>query len=1006
MHIPKCLRSGVVYLLAILRLTAAEYHGQVKFGGLPVSGASVTASQGDKKITVISDLEGAFSLTDLSESAMTITVEMTGFSAITREVKVPSEIPAVWELRMLALNEIQAQPQKLTTIPPLTQPAQTTTDSKPAKPAAPVSDVFTELSSEELARRATDGLLINGTANNAAASPFSQSAAFGNARRNGAPLYNGNLGMILGNSALDARPFSLTGQNTPRPDYNRVTGVASFGGPLKIPHLLRNGPNLIVNYQWTRNRNASTQSALVPTLTERAGDFSQSPNQIFDPTNGQPFPGNTIPANRISPQAKALLGLYPLPNFENSSRYNYQIPIQGITHQDALQSRFNQPLPHKNQLYGNFAYLSTRTDNPNVFGLLDKLNTSGINSGINWLHTFTPRLHTIVGVQFSRFIARADPFFAHRTNISGVAGINGNNQDPENWGPPSLSFSSGIAGLSDVQSSVSRNQTTALLLQTLFNRSNHHFTFGGDFHKQQFNLLSQEDPRGSFGFTGAAVGSDLAGFLLGVPDTSSIAYGNADKYFRATSADAYVADDWRVRSGFTLNFGLRWEYGSPVTELYGRLVNLDIAPGFGAATPVVGSLLHPDRNNLAPRIGFAWRPLAASSMVVRGGYGIYYDSSVYQSIARQMAQQSPLSTSLRVENSAANPLTLANGFTASTPIARNTFTVDPSFRIGYSQNWQLSVQRDLPANLVVIATYLGIKGTRIQQQFLPNTTPIGGVNPCPACPSGFSYLTSNGNSIRHAAQIELRRRLRSGFTATLQYTFSKSIDNAATLGGQGSSSATQTTQDAATQASTSQGTTTETRPTIAQDWLNLRAERSLSNFNQRHLASALIQYTTGMGIGGGTLIGGWRGAFLKGWTLSTQINAGTGLPLTPIYFAAVPGTGVTGSIRPDYTGAPLYNAPDGFFLNPMAYAAPASGRWGNAGRNSITGPSQVTLNASMGRMFRVSDKLSLDMRVDATNTLNHPVFPSWNTTVNGAQFGLPNPANPMRSIQTTARLRF
>src|SRR5882757_6888810 len=130
-----------------------------------------------------------------------------------------------------------------------------------------------------------------------------------------------------------------------------------------------------------------------------------------------------------------------------------------------------------------------------------------------------------------------------------------------------------------------------------------------------------------------------------------------------------------------------------------------------------------------------------------------------------MAQQSPLSKSLSVQNSAANPLTLANGFTASDNAARNTFAVDPNFRVGYSQNWQLSVQRDLPFALQMTATYLGIKGTRGVQQFLPNTYPIGGVNVCPECPIGFIYRTSNGNSTRDAGQLQLRRRLRSGFTA-------------------------------------------------------------------------------------------------------------------------------------------------------------------------------------------------------------------------------------------------
>ena len=368
-------------------------------------------------------------------------------------------------------------------------------------------------------------------------------------------------------------------------------------------------------------------------------------------------------------------------------------------------------------------------------------------------------------------------------------------------------------------------------------------------------------------------------------------------------------------------------------------------------------------------------------MVVRAGYGVYYNTSVYQTIAAQMAQQSPLSKSLSVQNSAANPLTLANGFNTSeaTP---NTFAVDPDFRVGYAHNWQLSVQRDLPGGLVATATYLGIKGTRAVQEFLPNTFPAGATNPCPVCPAGYAYLTSNGNSTRESGQFQVRRRLHSGFTATVQYTFSKSIDDAA-LGGRAQGSAV-----------------------IAQNWLDLSAERGLSTFDQRHLLNAQLQYSTGMGLRGGTLLGGWRGTLFKEWTFATQITAGSGLPETPIYLAAVQGTGVTGSIRPNYTGAPLYAAPSGLFLNPAAYAPPTPGQWGNAGRDSITGPGQFTANASMSRMFRLTDRFNADFRFDSTNALNHVTYTSWVNAVTSAQFGLPASANPMRSMQATLRVRF
>jgi hypothetical protein len=554
----------------------------------------------------------------------------------------------------------------------------------------------------------------------------------------------------------------------------------------------------------------------------------------------------------------------------------------------------------------------------------------------------------------------------------------------------------------------------------LWNRGAHNIMFGSDFRRQEFDYLSQQNPRGIFTFTGDATGgtpgSDFADFLLGIPDTSSIALGNADKYFRQSVYDAFINDDWRINPELTLNAGVRWEYGAPITELYGRLVNLDVAPGFAAVAPVVAndpdgaltgaryptSLVRPDKRGFEPRVGIAWRPISGSSMVVRAGYGIYYDTSVYQTIAVQMAQQPPLSKTLSVQNSAADPLTLANGFIASPSIISNTFAIDPNFHAGYAQNWQLSVQRDLPGSLQMTATYLGIKGTRGPQEFLPNTFPIGAVSPCPACPTGFDYMTSNGNSTREAGQIQLRRRLHNGLTGILQYAFSKSIDDDAALGGQGASAIGQNSPTAASPGTSGTSGTSASSGTgplsVAQNWLDLSAERGLSTFDQRHLLSVQMQYTTGIGTGGGTLLSDWKGALFKEWTFATTVTAGSGLPETPVYLAPVQGTGVTGTIRPEYIG--------GSSLSSASYIAPLRAQWGSAGRDTITGPAQLTLNASMGRIFRVSDRFNLDLRIDSTNALNHVTYTAWDTIWNSTQFGLPAAANTMRSLQTTLRLRF
>src|SRR5262249_30964484 len=195
----------------------------------------------------------------------------------------------------------------------------------------------------------------------------------------------------------------------------------------------------------------------------------------------------------------------------------------------------------------------------------------------------------------------------------------------------------------------------------------------------------------------------------------------------------------------TLNVGISWEYEIPINEKYARLVNLSVARDFSQYAQVIGNdLVHPDKIGFQPRVAFAWRPIAASSLIVRGNWGIYRNTNVYQSIAVQMAQQAPLSTSLSVQNSTQTPLfSLQNGFVGVPGVTATTFAIDPNFRIGYAQNWMLSVQRDLPAALQMTATYLGTKGTRLPQEFLPNTfapntLATGAINP-----SGYIYLASN-----------------------------------------------------------------------------------------------------------------------------------------------------------------------------------------------------------------------------------------------------------------------
>ena len=1000
---------------------------------MPVPGATVVLTRGSQKFSTVTDRQGLFEFPDVADGTWKIHIEMRGFAAVDTDATIGPNAPFPnWQLKLLALPQIVPQIEVSTS--GLTPEVSDRSDKGSTNPestseAASSPQDFNEQPQDE-------GLVVNGSVNNASTTPFSLPPGFGNHRPSSKELYTGGIGGIFDNSVLDARPHSLTGLSLPKPSYGQLTGVFTLGGPLKIPRLLNHGPTFFFAYERMRDRNAVTQSGLVPDAAERSGTLSGltnaqgQPVTIYDPTTGVPFTG-PIP---VSQQAQSLLELYPLPNVSGQSRYNYQTQVLDNNHMDVLQVRLDESLGRTDQLYGSLGLQSSRADNLNLFHFLDSTSVLGIDSRINWSHLYRHEWLVLLGFRFTRLRTSVQPEFANRENISGEAGIFGNDQQPAEWGPPTLAFASGISSLGDAENLFNRNRTDELSLKVSETRWHHTLTFGGDFRRQEFNQLTQQNPRGTFTFTGAATsgnggsgtltGSDLADFLLGIPDASTVAFGNADKYFREPVYAAYVTDDWRLRPELSINAGIRWEYGAPISELFGRLVNLDVGPRFSAVAPVVGtsptgpltgnrypsSLIWPDKRGFQPRVGVAWRPIPASTLVVRAGYGVYDDTSVYLPLAEMMAQQAPLSTSLNLANSSSCPLTLANGFRNCSGVIADQFGIDPNFRVGYAQVWQLSMQRDLPGAMVVIASYMGIKGTHGLQEFLPNTYPPGAQGPCPTCPVGFVYASSGGNSNRQAGRLQLRRRLRRGVTASLDYMYAKAIDDDAQVGALGRGATSSGDQSESNQNSNqSLLVATQTNlppPMIAQNWLNLAAERGLSTFDQRHLLKAQMQYTTGMGFGGGTLLSGWRGRFFKEWTVVTQLSVGSGLPQTPIFLATVPGTGVTGSIRPDSTGVPLYAASGGRFLNIAAYSPPMAGQWGTARRGSITGPNQFSFDAAVSRTLRFRTKWNLDIRAEAVNILNHPVFTAWDTTVNSATFGSPVSVGPMRSMQLTGRVRF
>lgn len=841
----------------------------------------------------------------------------------------------------------------------------------------------------------------------------------GNRRNRGQQSIHGMVNVVVHNSAFDARPFAVNGQEVAKPSYSQERYAIQIGGPLMIPKLFRlSNTTFAFHFMGNTADNLSSNVGTVPTLPERGGDFSLTGHTIYDPNNGQPFPGNQIPLNRISPVSLGLLKYVPQANeiglcsaaALGCGAQNYQFTTTMPNNNKNVGLRVGQSIGRNDRLSVNFQMQDSSMVAAQMFGFLDSTEGRGINTSLMWVHTFAPRVFNIANVTFNRNRSNLLPFFANGPDVAAQLGIQGTSTNPLNYGPPNLSFTN-YTGLTDGSASLTRIQSTTVGDSFTWMRGDHSFSFGGMFARRQNNIQTDANGRGSLSFTGlgtsgfdangqplTGTGYDFADFLLGRPNQMSIRYGDTSTYFRSSDDHFFGQDDWRIRPNFSVNFGLRYEFFGVPSELYGHEANLDIAPGFTAVAPVVpggtgpysgtfpNGLVNPDRNNFAPRIGIAWRPWKDGKTVVRAGYGWYYNGAVYNSFMRNLSAQPPFALTNSVITSSEATLNVVDAFTVVPPgkTVTNTWAIDRYYRVPYAQTWNLTIQQDLPGRMVLQVGYLGTKGTRLDTQQIPNRAAPG--SPLTAeerrligDATGFTFETSDANSIYHAGRVTLIRRFSQGMSFNIDYVFAKSIDDASTFGGG-----------------------------VAQNPLDIAAERSLSNFDHRHTLNARYVFTSPFGHNS-TLLADHHMAskFLEDWTLSGGVTAQTGAPLNPKVAGNLSdsaGTGASGTTRPDATGLPVTDG-SGYF-NSGAFVLPVPGFFGNAGRNTIPGPGMFALNASFGRSFGLGERRNLEFRFDGTNVLNHVSITGVGTTLNSTMYGLPLAASAMRSLSLTARFRF
>ncbi|HTZ49835.1 MAG TPA: TonB-dependent receptor [Verrucomicrobiae bacterium] len=856
------------------------------------------------------------------------------------------------------------------------------------------------------------------------------------------------------NAGLDARPYSLNGLQIPQSDYNQLKVGAFIGSPLKIPGLFDWSKSTFVTGGWYAVRGSTPYDALstVPTEAERAGDFAGLtqngvPITIYNPQTGQPFPNNTI--TQINPSAAALLKYIPQPNMPGTLQ-NFQYVATDESNTDNISFRlihnfisggglpFGPPGgggigrgggrrngPRNNLNIGfNFTRANTALLNP-FPSLAGNTDTQGWNGNAHWVYG-KGRITNNLGFTYNHNRTSTTNLYSGVTNVSGDAGITTPVPSvPFNWGLPNLSFIS-YTGFNDPVPARELDQTYTISDQVVWSRGRHNWRFGGDFRWVLQGFQSAENSQGSFIFTGFATsqylpgsmtpvpgtGNDFADFLLGLPQQTSVQGGTSSYQFRSNQLDGYVQDDWRILPNLSLNLGVRYEYIGPFTENQNHIANLDVHFGPndtlgllvlpGQSGPIFGtypdSLVRPDRDNWAPRIGIAWRP--SSKFVIRTGYGINYDLSQYGTFVHEFAFQPPFATTETnsvpdVTNPAASPLTLQNGFPGGFPTAvTNNYALNPNYKLGYVQIWNLDIQRQLPGNMQLNVGYNGAKGTHLDTQRA--LVPSCSLNVPASCAgtevsAPFIFDSSESNSILNAATVRIRKRMSRGFAVNGVYVFSKSLDDASSIGGGA--------------------------VMVIQNPFDLPAERALSAFDQTHSFTGSWIYDLPFGDNRRFFNRGWVSHVIGGWQWSGSFTVASGLYYTPRVLGATQdiNRGVSGSIRANVVAGESFSVPNPStkeWFNIAAFcqtgnpgcAGPTV--YGDAGRDIIEGPWQYTFNSAINKTITIHESRSLELRLSATNIFNTPYFSSINTSVNSLTFGEVTGVSNMRRITMIARFRF
>jgi len=831
---------------------------------------------------------------------------------------------------------------------------------------------------------------------------FSQVANITSITKSGGNRFRGGLLWLQDNSALSARPFFA--QDKGRNIFNDFGG--SLGGPIRKDKVF-----FFAAYEGIRQRTPAILAPSVPTARMREGNFAdllsqRQPVLVRDPSTGQPFPGNVVPAGRLSaPALKWQDRFLPRANFGPpdllSGNFRATAPQQ-VRH-DQFDTRVDYNFSPGNVLYGRFSFKSSnfnllRSGVPVEFAGYATLERETRQVAVSDTWTITPRWINEFKVGYTYdFNPGSGPLKGQELiDFLGLQGIP--RQSPDVPGLPDVSIS-GFVRLIQPTGQSPEQRTLQLVNQSTWIKGRHTVKAGVDYIPQRYNARNLPS-FGGYQFANRFSGFAYSDFLLGLPQATSYSFAPPPRGARFWFLSWFIQEDFKVSSRLTLSYGLRHDYNRPAFDRLDAVANFSpatgglvvpsekvltelVSPFFPRQIPITTaqaaafparSLRQDDRNNFQPRFGFAYRPFRNTRTVVRGGYGIFNDNFTADLFAPLYG--GPFGASLTFTNAVTTGVPLVTferpflDFERGSAGVIDLAAIERGVRNPYVQQWNLTIEQELLRGAGLRFSYIGNRSVdlvyrRNINQPAASTVPFSqGRRPWPLY-RNITMADNGGNQIYHGLSVEAQRKWRNGMSFNAAWTWAKNItDVSESSGVEGGA--------------------------VIENSRNRVIERGNAQFSPRHRLISHWIWELPVGAGKNHLAdaGVWT-KILGGWQTSAAFIAQTGEYLTPTFSGADPSNTQTLGGVADRIGngnLPTQERNIDRWFDVTAFRVPSGGGFGNSGRGIILGPGRQTLSLGLFRNFRIRESGRLRFQATFTNALNQPNFenPSMNVSAVGS----------------------